>query len=136
MRKIDKESFKKKVNDNYEKFKEYEIFYEEYVDYDTEINLKHNCGFKFKRKPKQMFEGKNKCVKCVGGINKNHEDFIYSLKNENIYDLFIPLERYKGSKIKINFRHTLCNETFKSTPNNLLYYKKCPKCSKYKKKNN
>ena len=75
------------------------------------------------------------CPKCKGEsiTNKNlksNENYIKQLKL--ITKDITPLEKYKGSSIKIKFKCRKCNHTWKSRPNDKLKGVGCPLCSKQK----
>ena len=58
----------------------------------------------------------------IMGYKKTHEEYIQDLKEKNIK--VIPLEEYRGSKIKILHKCT-CGAEWSVQPSNVLYGKKC-----------
>jgi len=66
-------------------------------------------------------------------MKKSNEEF-----KKEVYDLvsdeYEVLENYKGSKIKILFKHKKCNYEFLMKPNNFLSGNRCPKCAGVLKK--
>lgn len=63
---------------------------------------------------------------------KNNDEFLRDLYM--VHDgRIVPLERYAGGKRKILFKCNICGNEWKTTPNNIMKTKNCPKCSLEKK---
>ena len=104
---------------------------EEYVNNRTKIEMVClMCGYKFNVTPASLYM-KHGCPKCTGRY-KSQEDFEKELfeKSPNIK----PLDKYNGSKNKIDVECNICQHIWSVTPNSLLSGKGCPKCSGLMKK--
>jgi hypothetical protein len=60
---------------------------------------------------------------------KTNEEFLEQLQLKN--QTIVPLEQYKGSKVKILCRCRICNHQWRAIPANLLFGRKCPECGKH-----
>lgn len=123
---------KERHNDEY-------IVLEQYKSHDTDILVQHNspnCNFTiFKTKPTYFFNNQHSlCPKCMKIIFKDTNYF----KNE-VYNLvqneYSVLEEYINAYTKILFKHNICDYEWYITPSNFLRGKRCPQCSKLKRKN-
>lgn len=61
-------------------------------------------------------------------VRKTNEEFLQELKDKDI--IYIPLEEYKGSSIKIKWHCPKCCNEFYASPNNILSGRGCSYCRK------
>ena len=104
---------------------EYELR-SEYYDRRTKVLMKHKkCGFEYLITPSNLIRG-NRCPRCCGRY-KTTEEFKEEVfeKVENEYQV---LGKYKGTIIKIELKHMVCNKKYLVTPKNFLNGTRCPHC--------
>lgn len=105
---------------------------ESYVNSCTKIKFKCNiCNNEFYMQPNMILAGQGcpQCARLKMGPRKTHEQFLTELHNIHD-DTYVPLEQYKGSKVKIKFKCNICNNEFYMQPAQLLNGTNCPKCAK------
>lgn len=85
------------------------------------IKIKHicSCGELWEATPSQVLSVKN-CRKCAK--KDSHKDYLLKLHKKDT--LVYPLEKYKGSKIKIKHQ-CVCGEAWEVTPNKVLLGRRC-----------
>lgn len=64
---------------------------------------------------------------------KSHEEFIVEVQSL-VGDEYIFLERYSGTQTPILCKHITCGHEWRISPGNFLYGKRCPKCSRARKR--
>lgn len=105
---------------------EYEVM-SEYINNSTHIQMKHNCGYEYPITPSN-FKAGYKCPECSHNRKKDDEIF----KNEilEIVGSEYTLESsYINTHEHVTLRHSKCNKTFPTRPNNFLQGYRCPHCS-------
>ena len=104
------------------------IFIDSYVNAYTKIRVKHNkCNHIYSVAPTNFLRG-SRCPYCNGNAKKTDKEFkqeIYEL----VGDEYIFLEHYQGTETKIEVKHNKCGNTYKVSPDNFLYGKRCPYCN-------
>lgn len=100
----------------------------------TKIKMRYNCKkcnyYEYEVIPSSFFKG-GRCPKCFGNIKKTTHQFqeeVYNLVNNE----YILLDKYKGSKTKLKFRHIKCGEEFYMSPHDFLSGRRCPICNESK----
>lgn len=109
---------------------EYSIEYDNYLDMNSKIKIKHNiCNKLYEISAKTIIYDRWKCPKCYGLVyQRNEDDFkkeLYELTNGE-YKL---VGNYKTTKDKIIIKHIKCNKEYYTTPSLILKgYGRCPVC--------
>ena len=107
----------------------------EYVNTDTKVTCVCKiCNHNWETTPHQLKSGRG-CPICGNkkkGSKNTNATFIEKLTNKN--PNILPLEEYKGNKIKIRVSCLSCNHEWYVRPNNLLSGSGCPVCAKTKRK--
>lgn len=115
---------------------EYEVV-SQYINTKSKVQIRHNsenCNFNvYEVTPNNFLSGK-RCAVCYGNKKKTHEQFLIE-----VYDLvkneYSVLSEYISTESKVNFKHNLCDHTFRTTPQNFLNSgTRCPKCARTIKK--
>lgn len=126
-----KEKVKKELGDEYE-------YVKGYVNDKTEMTVKHKtCNTEYEIKPNQLKHKTGRCPNCFD-IKKVKRELLYTeleFKNE-IEKItngeYSVLEPYKGTSVKILFKHNVCKHTWKVRPDNFIGKgSRCPKCVDY-----
>ena len=131
-------------NDFYEKFKntandEYELLTTSYKNVFEKVKVKHIlCGHEYFVTPNKWLAGR-RCPKCAIKNNankyrKSNDEFINNFNKSSDSSDYILLSNYINSKTKIKIQHTTCNSIYEVTPEKWLAGRRCPYCSKNKKK--
>ena len=99
-----------------------------YIGSTTNVKVKHTeCKHTWEITPANLLKGRINCPTCSNPHRmKTHKEFLTQLK-EITADI-VPLDRYTGRAIHINFKHKKCGHIWKATPNNLLMGTGCPAC--------
>lgn len=126
-----KEKVKNELGNEYEYIKGY-------VNNKTEMTIKHKtCNTEYEVKPNQLKYKTGKCPNCFD-IKKVEGKLLYTELEfiEKIQDLtndeYSVLESYKGTNVRILFKHNICNHTWKVRPDNFIGKgSRCPKCVDY-----
>lgn len=97
------------------------------------------CGHEWETTPDGFIRKTKDCRKCKINrlklkITKTHADFIAELNNVNAS--IVCLEKYINAKTPILFKCSIDNHEWYSTPNNILRFHGCPKCTHYIKPTN
>lgn len=104
---------------------------EEYVDSKTKILCSCKLGHTWKAFPSNILKGHG-CPICAGRFRYTHEDFMEKFNYLDDSSEYEVLSEYMGSQEKLIFKHKVCNNEFKMTPNNFLRGQRCPYCLKSK----
>ena len=100
---------------------------EDYINNSTKIKHKCKYGHIYPQTPNAHLQGIG-CSICSGNRKKTPEEY-YNLCKEKGYDL--PIEDYKGSKIRIKHRCKI-GHVYEQRPNNHLNGASCPFCNESK----
>ena len=133
--KKDTETFKKEV---YELVGDEYTILGEYVNTHAKILIKHNvCGNEFYMSPKSFLRDGQRCPK-ERYIRSAKSNLISQgnpqTKNKLLQEIcekegFLIKDTYKGSNVKIRFKHLKCGHEFETTPYSFLNIgTRCPKC--------
>ncbi|XZI53423.1 hypothetical protein ACSW9K_08325 [Clostridium perfringens] len=108
----------------------------EYKGAHIKILVRHNScrcnNYEWEIAPNKLLQGRG-CPICANNIKKTHEGFVKELNEVHGENIYIPLEKYKGSNTKILVRHN-CGYEWEVTPSSLLSGKGCYSCRGSKKK--
>jgi len=131
--KMTTEKYQNKLDKHFGKEKSYTIL-EEYIDENTAIKHRCNiCNYEWKTSPANIYRGMyGKTRVCPSCNNMKRDDFnnlTYKERLEKINSKIIPLEEYKGRRVKIKHKCTECGFEWLTAPNNPLSGEGCPKCS-------
>lgn len=100
-----------------------------YKNTNTNIDIKHDCGYIWNVRPSSILNQNAKCPNCYGNnIKKTTEKFkkeVYILVGKE----FKVLGTYKHAKAPILMKHMKCNNTWEVQPSNFLAYHSCIFCS-------
>lgn len=104
-------------------------FLEPYVNVKTPMLVRHNkCGYEWKTQVRSFQRG-SRCPQCRSKSRmKTNEEFL-----KEVYDLvgdeYTFLEKYKGARAPIKYRHNVCGNVYKRKPNHFLTSGGiCPEC--------
>lgn len=110
------------------------ILVSDYISSREYVKIKHTvCGNEYEVTPTNFLAGR-RCPKCNfinNKLRKTNETFLDEI--HKIYgEEYIPLEKYINSKTKIKVLHSICKNTWKVRPDDLLRGFGCPKCQQSK----
>ena len=107
----------------------------EYVNANTPIKCKCKiCNHQWEPKPTNIYHNKAGCPICAMRKlsetkrmpQKEFEKILYERHNNEI----IALENYKGSHVRIKFKHVVCGYTWDTTPSSIIFIGTgCPVCN-------
>lgn len=103
-------------------------FLEPYKYARTKIMVKHNkCGFLYQVQPNNFLHGQ-RCPYCARKSKKmsdrEFQNEVKRLGNNN----YLPLQKYKGSKVKILMLHKKCGNKYYVRPHDFISGNRCPFC--------
>lgn len=96
--------------------------------------VKHDIHFE--RNVKSLFRYGNSCPVCkreeASERQKKPElQFVNEVESRH-EGTIIPIDKYDGTHVRINFKCLICNTTFKTSPNAVIRISGCPTCAEPK----
>jgi len=122
--------------DNYIKEHNCTLLSTEYINIDSPLDIRCECGNPFTTTFFRFKDGKTLCDECASIIrNKKLTKTISKFKQE-VFDLvgdeYTVVGDYIGAKTHILMRHNICGTEYPVTPTNFLTGYRCPHCHQSK----
>lgn len=121
------ESFKKEIQ---EKVGKDYILLSEYINTNTKVSVKHDCGYIWDVRACDLVTKGFRCPKCNNVAPKNTKIFKEDVK-KLVGNEYTVIGEYKNNKTKLKMRHNCIkcnNHEYEVSPNRFLSGDRCPKC--------
>lgn len=116
---------------------DYKCLDKKYINNTTPIKIKHlKCGTAYsvsyvnykKGKRCPYCAEKEKIKRCKERL-KSNEYFLNKINEFSDSDEYEVMEKYRGTDVKIKFKHKICGHEFRMTPNMFYRGRRCPLCN-------